>query len=152
MSFAIDVNILLYASDSTSACHERAAGFLQSVSEGSELCCIAWPTVMSYLRIATHPQIFAAPLSPAEAEGNIDRLLALPHVRCVAEGDGFWSLYKELCRDVPARGNMVPDANVAAILKLHGIRTLYTRDRDFAKYAFLRVIDPCQGAARSGSS
>ena len=152
MNFAIDVNVLLHASDSTSPCHERAAASLRSMITGGEICYLAWPTVMSYLRIATHPQVFAAPLSPAEAEGNIDRLLSLPHVRCAAEGDGFWPGYRQLCRDVPARGNMVPDAHVAAILQLHGIRTLSTRDRDFAKYAFLRVIDPCQGAARSGSS
>jgi predicted nucleic acid-binding protein len=44
--------------------------------------------------------------------------------------------------EVPARGNLVPDAHIAAILKLHGIRTLYSRDRDFARFAFLRVIDP----------
>ena len=32
---------------------------------------------MSYLRIATHPRIFAAPLSPDEAFGNVSALLAL---------------------------------------------------------------------------
>jgi hypothetical protein len=36
---------------------------------------------MSYLRIATHPRIFSAPLSPDEALGNISALLGLPHVR-----------------------------------------------------------------------
>ena len=142
MSFGIDVNILLYASDSGSDCHERAAAFLQKVADDSEVCYLPWPTVMSYLRMATHPQIFAAPLSPAEAQGNIDRLLALPHVRCVSEGEGFWPLYTQIAKEVPARGNLVPDAHIAAILKLHGIRTLYSRDRDFARFAFLRVIDP----------
>jgi predicted nucleic acid-binding protein len=42
----------------------------------------------------------------------------------------------------PARGNQVPDAHLAAILKQHGIRTLYTHDRDFRRFDFLRVIDP----------
>lgn len=144
MSFALDVNVLLYASDSTSDCHGKATAFLNEVAEGGETCYLTWPTVMSYLRMATHPRIFAAPLSPSEAQGNIDRLLAMAHVRCVSEGDGFWPIYTQLARDVPARGNLVPDAHVAAILKLHGIRTLYTRDRDFAKYRFLRVIDPFQ--------
>ena len=145
MSFAVDVNILLYASDSGSDCHAQAVAFLQKVATEPEICYLPWPTVMSYLRMATHPQIFAVPLSPAEAQGNIDRLLAMPHVRCVSEAEGFWSLYTQIAQEVPARGNLVPDAHIAAILKLHGIRTLYTRDRDFGRFAFLRVIDPLKG-------
>jgi toxin-antitoxin system PIN domain toxin len=138
----VDVNILLYASDSGSDCHGKAVAFLQKVATEPEICYLPWPTVMSYLRMATHPQIFATPLSPAEAQGNIDSLLALPHVRCVSETEGFWPLYKQIAKEVPARGNLVPDAHIAAIVKLHGIRTLYSRDRDFARFAFLRVIDP----------
>jgi hypothetical protein len=40
------------------------------------------------------------------------------------------------------RGNLVPDAQLAAILFQHGVRTLYTRDRDFRKFAFFDVRDP----------
>jgi toxin-antitoxin system PIN domain toxin len=142
MSFALDVNILLYASDTGSDPHGRAAAFLESVAEGDETCYLAWITVMSYLRIATHPGIFNVPLSPADAMGNVDRLLACPHVCCISEMEGFWPLYLTLAGETPVRGNLVPDAHLAAILKQHGIRTLYTRDRDFAKFSFLRVIDP----------
>ena len=142
MSFALDVNILLYASDSSSAVHAGALDLLRSVALGDEVCYLPWPTVMGYLRIATHPRIFSTPLSPTEAQGNVDRLLERPHVRCVGEADGFWEVYRNLTRDVPARGNLVPDAHIAAILKQHDIRTLYTRDRDFARFGFLRVIDP----------
>jgi toxin-antitoxin system PIN domain toxin len=142
VSFALDVNILLYASDSSSAVHAGALDLLRSVALGDEVCYLPWPTVMGYLRIATHPRIFSTPLSPTEAQGNVDRLLERPHVRCVGEADGFWEVYRNLTRDVPARGNLVPDAHIAAILKQHDIRTLYTRDRDFARFGFLRVIDP----------
>lgn len=142
MSFALDVNVLLYASDSSSSVHGEALAFLRSIVRGDEVCYLPWPTVMGYLRIATHPRVFATPLSPTEAQGNVDRLLAVPHVRCIAEIDGFWAVYRSLVRDVPARGNLVPDAHVAAILKQHDIRTLYTRDRDFARFAFLRVVNP----------
>jgi predicted nucleic acid-binding protein len=40
------------------------------------------------------------------------------------------------------RGNLVPDAHLAALLKQHGVRTLYTRDGDFRKFPFLDVRDP----------
>lgn len=142
MSFALDVDILLDASDSSSPMHPAALAFLGAVARGDEVCYLPWPTVMGYLRIATHPRIFAAPLTPAEAQGNVDRLLARPHVRSIGEVDGFWDVYRQLARDVPARGNLVPDAHVAAILRQHGIKRLYTRDRDFARFAFLQVVDP----------
>jgi hypothetical protein len=54
-----------------------------------EVLCLTWPTLMSYLRIATHQSIFAAPLTPEEALSNIVALLTLPHVRVVSEQDGF---------------------------------------------------------------
>jgi len=43
---------------------------------------------------------------------------------------------------VPTRGNLVPDTQLAALLHLHGIRVLYTHDRDFLKFPFLTVRDP----------
>jgi toxin-antitoxin system PIN domain toxin len=97
---------------------------------------------MSYLRIATHPGIFSAPLSPAEALANIEALAGLPHVRLLAEEDGFLEVYRSVAGAFPVRGNLVPDAHLAALLRQHGVRTLYTRDADFRKFAFLDVRDP----------
>ncbi len=88
MSFSCDVNVLLYASDSTSPVHERARTFLKDAAADGDLFCLGWPTVMSYLRIATHPGIFSSPLTPAEALRNVEALVALPHVRLLAEEDG----------------------------------------------------------------
>ena len=96
----------------------------------------------SYLRIATHPRIFSAPLTPDEALGNVSALIGLPHVRAVSELDGFLEAYKHVAGEIPLRGNLVPDAHAAAILFQHGIRTLYTNDRDFRKFQSLDVRDP----------
>ena len=97
---------------------------------------------MSYLRIATHPRIFSAPLSPAEALGNVSALIGLPHVRAVSELGGFVDAYKHVTGETPVRGNLVPDAHVAAILLQHGVRTLYSNDRDFRKFSSLDLRDP----------
>jgi toxin-antitoxin system PIN domain toxin len=142
VSFSCDVNVLLYASDSTSSVHERARSFLKNAAAGGDLFCLGWSTVMSYLRIATHPGIFSSPLTPPEAMRNVDGLVALPHVRLLAEEDGFLEVYREVTGSFPVRGNLVPDAHLAALLKQHGVRTLYTRDGDFRKFPFLDVRDP----------
>lgn len=142
MSYSLDVNILLYATNAEGEEHLRARDFLQVCASGGELLCLAWITVMSYLRMSTHPRLFAAPLSSAEAERNINALISRPHVRMLAEEDGFWELYRGLTGALPVRGNLVPDAHLATILRQHGVVKLYTRDRDFRKFDFLDVRDP----------
>ena len=142
LSYSLDANVLLYASDQSSDRHDRARRFVESCAAGPEILCLTWPTLMAYLRIATHPRIFAAPLNPDEALGNVAALVGLPHVRVVSEQDGFLDAYKHVGGDMPVRGNLVPDAHVAAILFQHGVRTLYTHERDFRRFDSLEVRDP----------
>jgi toxin-antitoxin system PIN domain toxin len=142
MSYSLDVNILLYASDRSSNHHDAANRFLAQCAAGPQVLCLAWPVLMSYIRIATHPRIFSSPLAPDEALGNVTALLALPQVRTVAEQDGFLDVYRHVTANLVVRGNLVPDAQLAAILFQHGVRTLYTRDRDFRKFEFFDVRDP----------
>jgi len=56
---------------------------------------------MAYLRIATHPRIFAAPLSPDEALGNVAALAGMAHVRAVSEQQGFLDAYKRVAGGTP---------------------------------------------------
>jgi toxin-antitoxin system PIN domain toxin len=142
MSFSVDVNVLLYASDRSSPFAEQAAELLATCAAGDDLFYLAWPTIMSYLRIATHRAIFAAPLSPDEAAQNVSALLALPHVRTLGEEEGFWDVYRAVTAGRPVRGNAVPDAHVAALLRQHGVVRLYTNDADFSRFDFLTVINP----------
>ena len=142
MSFAIDVNVLLYASDRGSPFSARAVDFLEQCAARRDLCYLAWPTIMSYLRIVTHDSIFASPLSPDEATRNIQQLLDLPHVRTLGEDEGFWDVYRDVATAFLIRGNAVPDAHLAAVLRQHGVGTLYTNDADFRRFSFLRVINP----------
>jgi hypothetical protein len=142
LSYALDVNILLYASDQASSWHDTALSFLEDRVADPDLMCLAWPTLFSYLRIATHPRIFARPLSPAEAFSNIESLLNLPWVRVLSENEGFLETYREVTSLLPVRGNFVPDAHLAALLLQHGVRRIYTNDADFRKFTFLYVRNP----------
>ena len=142
MSYSLDVHLLLYASDRSSPFHEAARTFLQQCVTETELCYLAWPTLMSYLRIATHPRIFTHPLSPSEAFNNIQTLVSFPHVRTLFEGEDFLDVYRDITSAIPVRGNLVPDAHLAAILRQHEVSTLYTMDTDFRKFAWLKVKNP----------
>lgn len=142
MSFAVDTNVLVHASDTGSPFHERAREFLEECAAGPELFCLAWPTLMGYLCTVTHPRIFADPLSPGTAVANVESLLSLPHVRALSEGDRFWECYGEVTRDVVVRGNLTPDAHLVALLLEHGVQRLCSNDSDFRKFAMIRVSDP----------
>ena len=142
MSYSVDANILIYASDRTSARNEAATEFLQRRAEDQEVFYLAWPVLMAYLRIATHPRIFREPLSPNEAIENIETLLRLPRVRLLYEEEGFLEVYCQVTGHLVVRGNLVPDAHLVALLRQHDVRRLYTTDADFKKFASLDVRNP----------
>jgi toxin-antitoxin system PIN domain toxin len=97
---------------------------------------------MGYLRISTHPGIFSSPLSPHEALSNLEALLDLPRVKVLTELDGFLKAYREVTGQFPVRGNLVPDAHLAVLLRQHEVRVIYTTDADFRKFDFLKVRNP----------
>jgi toxin-antitoxin system PIN domain toxin len=103
---------------------------------------------MTYLRIATHPNVFDYPLDPAVARANLGDLLDRAHVRCPGEGSGFWQVYEDedTVNDDVIRGNLVTDAHIAALMRQHGVTTIWTADRDFRRFADVTARDPYAGA------
>ena len=142
MSYSVDANVLLYASNEATGLHEQAKMFLAERANDPDVFCIAWTTVMAYLRIATHPSIFPRPLPPKEAVANIEALLALTRVRVLNEAEGFLAAYRLVTEGDVIRGNLVSDAHLATVLRQHGVRRLYTADRDFRRFDFLEVRNP----------
>lgn len=142
MSATVDANVLLYASDEASPRHGRARELLEELAAGPALLYVFWPTVMAYLRVATHPSVFERPLPPEVALGNVERLLAAPVVQTAGEDPLFWELFRETADDGAARGNLVPDAHLVALMRQNGVRTIWTHDRDFRRFPGLDVRDP----------
>ncbi len=144
MNVTVDANVLLYASDRSSPFHRRARDVVEDLARGPTIVYLFWPTIAAYLRIATHPAIFGAPLSPAEAYANVDALLSRPHVRAPGEGDDFWYRFREAAGNPPVGGNLVPDAHLVALMLEHGVRTILSHDRDLRRFDGIRVKDPFQ--------
>jgi toxin-antitoxin system PIN domain toxin len=142
VSQTIDLNVLLYASNEDAPEHARANALVRHLASGPEIIVLFWPVLMGYLRIATHRSVFTRPLSAAEAQANIDALVARPHLRVAGERERFWATYGDVTREVPAQGNGVPDAHLVALMVEHGVATIWSRDRDFRKYPHIVVRDP----------
>jgi toxin-antitoxin system PIN domain toxin len=146
VTVTVDANLLLYASDATSPRQPTARALLDELAAGPALVHVFWPVAMAYLRISTHPGVFASPLPPDVARTNLDGLLARPHVRTPGETAGFWPLFHEVTRGDVVRGNLVTDAHIAALMRLHGVGTIWTADRDFRRFPGITARDPFDGA------
>lgn len=145
MSYTTDANILLYAANIDSPYHRQARSFIQSCAEGSESWFLTWHVVHAFVRIATHGKIMEKPLAPGDAIAFVDQILELPHVQTIGESEPvFWATYKAEITTAHLRGNQIPDAIIVSVMKTHGVRTIYTKDRDFLRFAGIKVIDPLQ--------
>lgn len=142
MSVAMDATVLLHASDEDSPYRDRAVALIDEVARGPQIVYLFWPTLMAYLRIATHPAIFARPLPLEKARDNLDQLIALPNVQVGSESEHFWERLREVLDDAAPTGNLVPDAHVVALMRQHGVRTVWTRDRGFRRFSGIEVVDP----------
>lgn len=141
MSVTVDANVLVYATNEADPSHQRAMKIVAELAAGPQLVYLFWPVVLAYLRIVTHPAILPRPLASTDAQGNIERLIARPHVRTPGELDDFWTLLRGAAGP-NARGNELPDVHVVALMREHGVGTIYTRDRDFLRYKGITVCDP----------
>lgn len=152
MTDTLDVNMLLYASNEAAPEQPRAMALVEHVAAGPALTVLLWPVLMGYLRIATHPAIFPAPLSPGAAAANIEALLARPHIRAAGEIGGFWTVFRTSSRPVAPRGNLVPDAHLVALMVQHGISRIWSRDRDLRKFDGITALDPFTDRYAAGFS
>ncbi len=94
-----------------------------------------------FVRIVTHPRVFAYPSRPDRALEFASVLRQQPNAVPLAAGPRHWEIFVRLCRDAGAKGNLVPDAYVAA-LAIESGSELVTTDRDFARFPGLRWRHP----------
>ena len=136
-----DVNVLIYAFRDAAPDHDRYRSWLEALIEAEEPFAIADVVLSGFVRVATHPRVFEPPASLDEAFGFADALLKSPNAIRVAAGPRLWDLFESLCREGTARGNLVSDAYLAALVIESGSE-LITTDRDFARFPGLRWRHP----------
>ena len=97
-----------------------------------------------FVRVATHPRIFDPPAPVDEALGFADALRSQPNTVGIAPGPRHWDIFGRLCREAGAKGNLVPDAYLAALAVESGSEWI-TTDRDFSRFPGLRWRHPLAG-------
>ncbi len=139
---AVDTNVLVSAHRRDSQWHDAAARCVRELAESGEAWCLPSPCLHEFFAISTHPKLFAPPSSVEEALAQIDAWLASPTVVVASESKQHWQTLATLLRTSRLTGPAAHDARVAAICLDHGVRTLYTADRDFSRFPALRVVNP----------
>jgi uncharacterized protein len=139
---AVDTNILVHAHRRDSEFHSSAASRLRELAEGRAPWAIPWPCVHEFFSIVTHPRIFAPPSTTAQAVEQIDAWLASPSLVTPAEGAGHWDVLRPMLVDGKVAGPLVHDGRIAALCVAHGVRELWTLDRDFSRFPGPRVRNP----------
>jgi toxin-antitoxin system PIN domain toxin len=137
---AVDTNVLVYAHRAESTRHLRARTWLGSLAEGDAPWAIPVFCLGEFVRIATHRRVFDPPSTLEQAIDAVDAILESPSVRLLAPTPVNWPLLRAALVAGDATGNLVFDAQIAALCREHGIERILTEDRDFARFSFLKVV------------
>ncbi len=137
----VDANVLLYAYQPRSEHHDRCRNWVEKALSAEEPVCMAWVTILAFIRIGTNPRIFEAPLSPGEAIAIVSSWLQRPAVSILDAGEQCWEILRALLVEAQISGPLVMDAFLAALALENGA-TLVTTDRDFSRFPKLRLSNP----------
>jgi len=139
---AVDTNILIYAHREETEWHEQAERSIRGLAEGVTAWAIPWPCVHEFLAIATHPRIFRTPTPMAAALDQVEAWFESPSFVTLAEDENYWAMLRTLMMQARLDGPRVHDARVAALCLSHGVRELWTADRDFSMFPALHTRNP----------
>lgn len=136
-----DVNVLVYAHREDSPHHAGCREWLESVINGPESFGLSELVLSGFLRVVTHPKVFTRPSPLADALEFAEQLRGRPNCVPVAPGRRHWQIFRGLCAEAGAKGNLVPDAYLAAMAIEAGCEWV-TTDQDFSRFKGLRWRHP----------
>jgi len=136
---AVDTNILIYAHREETPQHALAKNHVERLAVGSAPWGIPVFCLSEFVRVVTHPRVFAPPSPLATALAFVDALLESPTVIVLVPDADYWTTFRDLCISADSKGNLAFDAAIAALCLAHGARLL-TADRDFARFSPLETM------------
>jgi toxin-antitoxin system PIN domain toxin len=138
-----DVNIFMYAFRPDLARHREMREWLNKLVQGDQAYGVSDLVLSAFLRIVTNPQAFKDPETIEDALAFVEKVRGEPKCVVIAPGPRHWSIFTGLCRQVRAKGNLVPDAFLAALAIESGSEFI-TTDRDYSRFPGLRWRHPLE--------
>jgi uncharacterized protein len=141
---AVDTNILVYVHREDSPFHQRAMRALVDLDQGPPWA-VPWPCVHEFYGVITHPRMYNPPTSVDVALRAVTGLIEADGMVIIGEANRHWQTLRSLLERGQIVGPMVHDARIAAICLEHGVRELWSADRDFSRFPALKVVNPLVG-------
>jgi uncharacterized protein len=139
---AVDTNVLVYAHRAESKHNEQCYDLLRHLASGPALWGIPSPCLAEFLCVVTHPRYLTTPTPLSLALDQVRFWLTGPTSRVLTESFGTWDTLRDLVDSAQLVGPQVYDARIAAITLEHGVREIWTFDRDFSRFPKLRIRNP----------
>ena len=139
---AVDSNLLIYSHREDSKFHAAAKELIDSLRHQSAPWAIPWPCIHEFLAIVTHSNIYkpATPLNLALVA--VDAWLVAGNLHLLSESPGYFEKLRTLALGAKLSGPRIHDARIAALCLHHGVRELWTADRDFSAFPQLKTRNP----------
>lgn len=138
----IDTNLLVFGHREESVWYDVAYRLIEELSNGLEHWAIPWPCLHEFLGVVTHPRVFTPPTPLPVALAQVDAWLESPSLVLLSESGTYWPELRRQLTTGRVSGPRVHDARIAALCRLHGVRELWTADRDFGRFPDLRTRNP----------
>lgn len=139
---AVDTNLLVYAHRGDSEWSDAARRCLVQLAESPSPWAIPWPCLHEFVGIVTHPRVFRPPSTLDEVVEQVEAWSASPSFHWLSEGAHHWPALRSVLAASRVVGPKVHDARIAALCVQHGVDELWSADRDFGRFAGLRVRNP----------
>jgi len=139
-----DVNVLVYAHREDSPNHRAYCEWLEATINSTQAYGIADIVLSGFLRVVTHPRVFNPPSTIEHALAFVRDVRNQPNCVVIRPGPRHWTIFEELCRVASVKGNLVPDAYLAALAIESGSEWI-TTDRDYSRFPGLSWRHPLNG-------
>jgi len=137
----VDANILVFSATKCPE-QEKARSWLDGQVNTNVRVGLPWSSLTAFLRIVTNVRVYrTAAASVDGAWSSVEAWLGCPNVWVPTPTDRHASVFKQMLKATGGGGNLVPDADLAALAVEHGL-LLCSADRDFARFPGLRWTNP----------
>ena len=135
-----DVNLLIYAYNSASPMHTRAAAWWQEQVSSGQSTAVCWPVFQAFLRLLSGRSVVESPY-PVEDLFNLCDQWWAHHVTLLGPSKETLKVFRDLSHRYQIVGSSSTDALIAAYALEHRAR-LATNDTDFLRFDGLKVFNP----------
>ncbi len=136
-----DVNVLVYAYREDTPRHTEYRDWLEEAISGDQAFGLSDLVLSGFLRVVTHRKVFTPPSPILHALEFAGTLRDHPNGVRITPGARHWEIFARLCREAGVKGNLVPDAYLAALAIESGSEWI-TTDRDYSRFPGLRWRHP----------